>query len=1162
MVLRLHLYILAILLFCIEKVHSQNQDNRRSKTISVKDCTIEVDGAYVLPGSVVVKNTETKQLPIDFKIVSFEPFVIELTDCNAWKNRTISITYRKLDLPTSLEFKVIDSLHTTTKPGETYIAYDLRKNEFLNKDPGLFGNGLDYTGSFTRGFALGNAQSLTLDSRFDLQLNGEIGNGIKIQAAITDDNIPIQPEGNTQVLQEFDRIYIALQKDRTQVQAGDYVIQRPQSWFINYFKKIKGLGVQTEQNFGKAGHRSEVNIASSRGKFARQTLVIAEGNQGPYKLTGNNNERFLIVLSGTEKIYFNGELLTRGQDHDYIIDYNLAQITFSPTRLVARESRIIVEYEYTDQNYYRTLYAANSYWNIKNSHVKFFFYSEQDSKKTTSQIELDSASIETLEVGGDNADRYNVSQLQLADPNDATSVTYRIVNNPNFPSDPNPTILEYSIDPNELLYTSSFTEVGSGKGSYVIDTDVGANGRVYKFVGMGKGNYDAVRRLVAPEKKQMMGLAYSTALGKKHSTGIELTLSQLDKNLFSPIDDGDNTGWAGYMFLKGQKFLRGKTDSLNLGYEISHEHTNSSFRPLNQYRQAEFFRDWNYTPIVSQREDIFRAGINLLHKNNNRVVLGFQRLETGGGFVGNQYKSDFYLKYKRLQISGKPSVTQTLSSTSQAAFVRPNFRIIQGLPFLNAVNIGIDYEGENNLIDSLATSTISSHSFAFNHLKTFLEWSIGGGNQIKFSYNKRTDKLAGKTDLEKITNITEYESWLGLNASKYFNLNASLKVRDFKALNPVLRPQDKSKLSTLGNIDINAKILKNVITLASNYQVSSGQEPKLEYVYQKVENLRGEYVYVGPDTAKVKNINDFRYDPGNPLAEYTRFVVPNNEFTTTNNTAIQSSVRFDPVRWWSQGAIPREKWKKLLSKFSALNTLRLQGKTLSSVQSYSPFSLSTADSSLVNYQNNTITAFNFNKGNPNYDLSYTIRRSDTKSNQVNGFEARNVNEDESRARVKIFRNTDIILLYTQGVKVFDNRLFADRNYLIEFTRIEAELNLRPSTQFRYSLRYKQSRLAQQINQLENARKKEYNTECNYRHSGNTSLDLSFSFVDVQYNGAKGSFVEYDLLEGLKGGKNFLWSLGFTKRVSKVIDLILSYEGRKTGSNDALHVARMQAKATF
>ena len=85
------------------------------------------------------------------------------------------------------------------------------------------------------------------------------------------------------------------------MQAGDYVIQRPQSWFVNYFKKIKGLGVKTAQHFGKTAHESEVNIASSRGKFARQTLAVTEGNQGPYKLTGNNNERFLIVLSGTEK---------------------------------------------------------------------------------------------------------------------------------------------------------------------------------------------------------------------------------------------------------------------------------------------------------------------------------------------------------------------------------------------------------------------------------------------------------------------------------------------------------------------------------------------------------------------------------------------------------------------------------------------------------------------------------------------------------------------------------------------------------------------------------------------------------------------------------------------------------------------------------------------
>ena len=125
-----------------------------------------------------------------------------------------------------------------------------------------------------------------------------------------------------------------------------------------------------------------------------------------------------------------------------------------------------------------------------------------------------------------------MSQLQLVENNDG-GVTYRLIDNPNYPADPNPKVLEYSTDISEQLYTS-FTEVGAGKGAYTIDANVGANGRVYKFVGNGKGNYDAVKRLVAPEKKQMMGLAFNTALGSKHSTGAELSLSQLDKKFVFP----------------------------------------------------------------------------------------------------------------------------------------------------------------------------------------------------------------------------------------------------------------------------------------------------------------------------------------------------------------------------------------------------------------------------------------------------------------------------------------------------------------------------------------------------------------------------------------------------------------------------------------------------
>jgi hypothetical protein len=85
---------------------------------------------------------------------------------------------------------------------------------------------------------------------------------------------------------------------------------------------------------------------------------------------------------------------------------------------------------------------------------------------------------------------------------------------------------------------------------------------------------------------------------------------------------------------------------------------------------------------------------------------------------------------------------------------------------------------------------------------------------------------------------------------------------------------------------------------------------------------------------------------------------------------------------------------------------------------------------------------------------------------------------------------------------------------------------------------------------------------NKRSTNISSIDGSISFIKIKYNGAKGSLIEYDLLEGLKDGSNYLWYINFTRRLNKLIDLTLSYEGRKTGNSNTIHVGRIQAKATF
>ena len=1143
------IFFVSFLLSCL-KTNAQFSSVRKKKIIA--SGAVQLDSLSIVPQTFSALDIDTSFYFIDY-----------INSLLQWKKKlqvdSIVVTYRVFP------FKL-------NAVAQRY-SYDSVRNNFIatpstalsdNNENTLFNFGkLNYNGSFGRSISFGNSQDAVFNSQFNLQLNGYLGDSIQMAAAITDNNIPIQPEGTTQDLNEFDKVLLQFKKKNWEINLGDIDLRQDQQYFLKFYKRLQGVSYEQQFNVWKnVTNKTLVSGAIAKGKFARDIFQGLEGNQGPYRLYGNNNEYFFIVLAGTEKVFINGVQMQRGEDQDYVINYNTGEITFTPKQMITKDSRIQVEFEYADRNYLNSmLYASN----ITNFGKKFSLdvgiYSNVDAKNSPINQTLDNPQKQFLANLGDSIQSAYYPYASI-DSFSTSKILYKKIDTVyNAIHD---SVYVYSTNPDSAKYSLSFVEVGTNKGNYV-PLFSAANGQVFQWVqplnGIPQGNFEAATFLVTPKKQQILSIGGTYQLDQKTMIRTEVAASMYDVNTFSAKDKRNDKGFAAKVYLERNDSLKLFTSkTLQVNTVAGYEWVDKNFQPVERLRPVEFSRDWGLPLLLTPAtEQLPSFSIRVGDDKGNNAQYKFDSYIRSDGFKGIRNVVNYTQSVNGWNFNGIFNLTNSNTPTDKGYYFRPSVDLNKIFSSFHNYTIGGNYSLEYNKAQYKLTDTTTPLSFAFETLSAYIRSDASKYNHWSFTYYTRKDMLPFGTTLLQSDRSHNYNFQTELLKNQHHQLRLNVTYRQLFITNEKLTTQTPDN-SLLGRAEYTINEWKGFLKGNVLYELGAGQEPKLSFTYVEVPAGQGQYAWIDYNKDNIPQLNEFVVALFPDQAKYIRVYTPTSEYIKANYTQFNYAFSISPKELAE--TMHNKKWKNFITRFNLQSSLQTYKKQLSQGNpTYNPLKGNVNDTALLNYNyilNNTIS---FNRYSTSWGVDVTDLINHNRSLLTYGTETSEFKEWTIKGRFNFLKSYTFELLQKAGHNNLFTPSFDNRNYEIKIYTTEPRLTYTPSTKFRAQLGYQfvQKNNSEQYGG-EKATFNTITTETKYNTFSNTSLTAKFSFSNIAYKGETNTTVSYIMLDALLPGKNYIWNLSLTKRLINALEINIEYEGRQSGATKAIHLGTVSLRA--
>ena len=314
-------------------------------------------------GKILVRN-------VDYQIDFYPGKITIVTRDSITAPYSVKITYRTLPFAIKEVYKRDlygeqnpDSLRFPSAEGSSVKEVSDETDRFLTDSysPDSQASQLEVSGSQTFGISMGSGRDVTPNQELRVNVEGNVSENISILALLSDQDLPIQPEGTTENIQDIDQKLVRITHPNMRGTLGDFEGSLGASEFIFFPRALEGVQVEGDFKWGK------FHLIPSAIPKGQSTSLVLRGEEGrsEYRITVDG--QYVIVKAGSEIVWLNGERMRRGENNDYVIrEYGDPIVEFNSKHLITSNDTIRIDFEYIPEEraYQQNLYGLSSVFTL------------------------------------------------------------------------------------------------------------------------------------------------------------------------------------------------------------------------------------------------------------------------------------------------------------------------------------------------------------------------------------------------------------------------------------------------------------------------------------------------------------------------------------------------------------------------------------------------------------------------------------------------------------------------------------------------------------------------------------------------------------------------------------------------------------------------------